>query len=387
MFDHRYRNLRREFSRARACRAALLPLIVVVAACADSAVGPVAPPPPGAIGPIELSAPWVESDPAVVGFDAGRLADALGQAGAIPRLRSLLVVKNGRLVVENYFGGRDRNSLHDVRSVTKSVIGTLAAIAVADGYIGGLDDRIESYLSPGVASLGYDQRFITIRHLLTMTGGFQWNESGGLGDYGVWIQSPDHIDTLLDRPIVNPPGSGFVYNSAAVHLLGVVIEEAVGEPLRDYASRVLLRPIGIEAVQWESLSRGYVNGGSGIDLTARDLARLGQLYLQDGLSGATRILPEGWVASATTPKFSWRAAYGSLDRYTYGYLWWISESEPEAAYLAWGYGGQFVYVVPDLDLVIVATTDWTRLSQEGGPGPLERAVLDVLIEGIHRAAR
>ena len=386
MSDRRYRNGSRPVSRAPARGAAFCAFAVALAACGDSAVGPVVEPGP-AVGPIDLSAAWVESPPAAVGLDPVRLSAAVEAAESTPRLRSLLVVKSGRLAVERYYGGFDRGSLHDVRSVTKSIVATLAAIAQAEGHIGSLDDRIETYLTPEVATLSADQRSITIRHLLSMTGGFQWDESGGLGDYSLWIQSADHIQTLLARPVINTPGTGFVYNSAAVHLLGVVIEEAVGEPLSSYADRVLFQPAGIRPVRWESLSRGYVNGGSGIDLRARDLARLGQLYLQQGVSGARRVLPEGWVAAATSPKFGWRASYGSLDRYTYGYLWWISEGEPETAYLAWGYGGQFVYVVPDLELVVVITTDWRRLSQEGGPGPLERAMLDVLIEGVHQAAR
>jgi CubicO group peptidase (beta-lactamase class C family) len=302
-------------------------------------------------------------------------------------LRSLLVVKNGRLVAEEYFGGADRWTLYDVRSVTKSIVGTLAALAVEDGHFASLDDQIQPYLAPNVATLTVEQRRITIRHLLTMTAGFDWDESGGIGDYGLWIRSSDHIQALLTRPLVAPPGSGFRYNSAAVHLLGVVIEEAVGVPLRAYAEEALFRPIGIGAAQWESLSGGYVNGGSGIDLRARDLARLGQLYLQDGISGSDRILPEGWVGTATRPAFPWRSQFGALDRFTYGHLWWVSESQPEPAYLAWGYGGQFIYVVPALDLVVVATTNWAQLSEEGGPAPLESAVLGVLVERIHTAAR
>jgi len=368
----------------------LLPLTALLAtavACGDAPAGLAGPTPPASTLPIELAAPWAEASPAQVGMNAAVLDDALAAASTISRLRSLLVVKDGKLVAEEYYGGTDRRTLHDVRSVTKSVVGTLAALAVEEGHIGSLDDRSQQYLSPDVAALDIEQALITIRHLLTMTGGFEWDESGGIGDYGVWIRSDDHIETLLDRPIRTPPGSRFRYNSAAVHLLGVVIEEAVGRPLWSYAREALFAPIGVQAAEWEPLTRGYVNGGSGIDLTARDLARFGQLYLQDGMSGARRILPAGWVGTATRPGFSWRSAYGPLDRYTYGHLWWVSESQPEPAYLAWGFGGQFVYVVPSLNLVVVATTDWVGLSSEGGPVPLEQAVLGILIDGVHPAAR
>lgn len=361
--------------------------LVVLAACGDSPTGPGATPPPPSFAPIDVSAPWVEASPEQVGMDAGALDLVVAQAASVARFRSLLVVKDGKIITERYFGGRDRESRHDVRSVTKSIVGTLAAIAAEQGLIGSLDDRISDYIDPDIATLDFDQGLITIRNLLSMTGGFQWDESGGIGDYGTWIRSDDHIGTLLDRPIVNPPGSGFTYNSAAVHLLGVIVEQAVGEPLAAYAERVLFDPIGIDGVAWEPLSDGYVNGGSGLDITARDLARFGQLYLQDGVSGRNRLLPEGWVAAATSPVFNWRSSYGALDRFTYGYLWWVSESEPEPAFLAWGYGGQFVYVVPALNLVVVATTDWLLLSAEGGPVALEQAVLDVVVDGVHRAAR
>ena len=379
------RGLRR--SAAGPLRPVLALAIAAFAACGGAATGPVAPPPPIPFSPVDLSAPWPEASPSQVGMDPASVNASVASASSIGRFRSLLVVKNGRLVVEEYFGDRNRQSLHDVRSVTKSIIGTLAALAVEDGHIGSLDDPIEDYLSPAVADLDVEKSVITIRHLLTMTGGFQWHEVGGGPDYGIWIRSDDHVEALLDRPLVSPPGSGFTYNSAAVHLLGVVVEQAVGEPLEDYARRKLFDPIGIGSVAWEPLSRGYVNGGAGIDLTARDLARFGQLYLQEGISGSRRVLPEDWVASSTDPKFNWWSSYGPLDRYTYGYLWWVSESEPETAYLAWGYGGQFVYVVPALHLVIVATTEWRALSLEGGPVSLEQAVLRVVIEGMHRAAR
>ena len=364
---------------------AALTLAWLAAACQDSPAGPVARPSPGP-DPVDLAAPWRTATPAEVGLNGFAMSAAVAEARSIPRFRSLLVVREGKLAVEEYFGGYGPGTLNDVRSVTKSIVGTLAALAAERGHLDGLDDRIDRHLPPDVAALDFGQRAITIRHLLTMTGGFQWDETGGGGDYTKWILSEDPLGTLLDRPLVDPPGSGFTYNSAAVHLLGVVLEEAVGEPLPAFAARELFGPIGIENAAWEPMNDGYVNGGSGIDLRARDLARIGQLYLQDGVSGTRRILPEGWVGQATRPWFDWRASYGPLDRYTYGQLWWVSESRPETAFLAWGFGGQFIYVVPSLHLVVVATTDWHGLGSEGGPGPLELQVLYLILDRVHRAA-
>lgn len=130
-----------------------------------------------------------------------------------------------------------------------------------------------------------------------MTGGWDWSESGSTG-YGEWISSADRVRYLLDRPLSDTPGSRFAYNSAAVFLLGIVIEEAVDQSLEEWADDVLLGPMGIEA-DWEPFSEGYVNAGSGIDLTPRDLARIGQLMLQEGRSGDQTLVSEGWVTSAT----------------------------------------------------------------------------------------
>lgn len=111
-------------------------------------------------------------------------------------------------------------------------------------------------------------------------------------------------------------------------------------------------------------------------------ARLGQLYLQDGVSGEQQVLPRGRAISATTPKFTWRSVFGPLQQLTHGHLWWLEERQRDAAFMAWGYSGQLIYVVPGSQMVVIATTDWRGLSAEGGPNPLEQAVLDVIINGV-----
>jgi CubicO group peptidase (beta-lactamase class C family) len=168
----------------------------------------------------------------------------------------------------------------------------------------------------------------------------------------------------------------YAYNSAAVHTLGVVLQKASGTPLPQYARERLFAPLGIETVAWEALDRDTVNGGSGIKLRGRDLLKLGQLYLQRGWSGETSVVPEAWVDETTQPRFPWRADYGAQKSVGYGMLWWVSDAEPRA-FFAWGYGGQFVYVVPDRDLAVVATTSWTGLT-ETTPVALATEVLGVV---------
>ena len=338
-------------------------------------------------GRANLVEPWTVAAPSEVDVDAAGLQAAVDRAESIPRVLSLLVVRRGRLILEEYFHGNERETLNDVRSVTKSVVSTLTSLALEEGFIGSLDETLGDYLHPDIALLDSVRRGITIRHLLTMTSGFEWPEIGG-NAYSLWMQSGNHVEYVVTRPIEHDPGTDFTYNSGAVHLLGVLLEEAVGIPLEQFADQKLFDRIGIERVAWEPLTGGYMNGGAGLDLRPRDMARIGQLYLQNGWSGNHQILPDGWVGEATRPKFDWRSSFGPLSELSYGYLWWTEDGQDEPLYLAWGYGGQFILVAPEKDLVVVTTTRWQSLSQEvGGANALEVQVLDIIMQNVMPAAR
>jgi CubicO group peptidase (beta-lactamase class C family) len=320
---------------------------IALAGCSD-AVGPLV---SGAHH--DLQGDWPEATAAQAAIDVGSLRQATDSLAALPALRGLLIARYGRLVVEHYYGGADAHTLFDVRSVTKSVVSSLTGIAAHDGAIPSLDASIATFLAPAY-TLGTDDSAITVRHLLTMTSGFVWNDDT---DYGPWIRASDHVQGLLDRPHAAQPGSVFDYNTAAVHVLGVVLRHATSAELSHYAAVHLLGPLGVEGITWEMLDAGLVNGGAGIAMTGRDLLKFGQLMLQDGWSGERDVVPEDWVREATRPHFAWRVDYGVQRGVSYGYLWWTADA-PVPAFFAWGYGGQFVYVVPSLDLVVVTTTDW-----------------------------
>src|SRR5213594_5157202 len=338
-----------------------LAALALVAACSDAPTGPTA------SVRVDLSGGWVRASPAEVGMNAFALLRAAGDASGIPRFRSLLVARHGRLVAEQYFGGTDSTTLFDVRSVTKRVVCALTGIALRDGVLPGTATSIAPYLA-AVDTLDSADSAVTVRDLLTMTSGYAWDETKG-PDYDTWIVADNHVQYLLDRPHAYPPGATFTYNSAAVHTLGVVLQDAAGAPLPQYAAQHLFGAIGVDTVAWEPLDRGTVNGGSGIALRGRDLLKVGQLFLQRGWSGDVSVVPESWVDSVTRPHFAWRTSLGPVQRLTYGMLWWVSDGNP-AAYFAWGYGGQFVFVVPSRDLVVVATTDWQALSTETTSGEL-----------------
>jgi len=150
---------------------------------------------------------------------------------------------------------------------------------------------------------------------------------------------------------------------------------------------VLFQPLGITTVQWEQLEPNMVNAGSGIKMTAADLLRFGQLLLQKGRTGTQQIVPESWIEAGTTPQFTWRETYGAQRGTTYGYLWWLAQPPATAAVFAWGFGGQFVYVVPSQDLVVVATTQWQGISAEVNPTTFAGNVLTVIVNDVLPAAR
>ncbi len=356
----------------------LLSGAMLLGGCGDS------PTSPGPLPPVELAEAWREGPPASEGFRSREVEDAISAAGAIPRMMSLLVVRNGTLVVEEYFRGNHADSLNDLRSVTKSVVSTLTGVSIQAGYLTGLDQTLGEIL-PDAPFHYPEQRAISIRHLLTMSSGLDWFERGAVG-YNDWILSEDRIEYLLSKRILAPPGSTFNYNSAAVHLLGVVLEQASGMPLPDLADDLLFGPIGIPRSRWEPLGPHH-NGGAGIDLRPRDLARIGQLFLQNGWSGERQILSESWIRQATAPVFSWRVNYGALRAVSYGFLWWTEDSPWGGAYMAWGFGGQFLFVLPALNMVVVATTEWRGVSADEGSDAVEEAVLGVIVNGLVRAVR
>lgn len=331
---------------------------------------------------IDIAQPWAAATPADVGMDEVQLGRAPNDAAAMPRFRSLLVARHGKLVSETYFGGAGPSTQFDARSVTKSVVSMLTGIALQAGKVPSLDATVGDYIGAPYTLDDMD-RAVTVRQLLTMTSRYQWNDAV---DYNIWEASSDHIQFLLDRPQTDPAGT-FTYNSAAGNLLGFMLQKAVGVPLPQYADEVLFQGLGITTVAWQQLEPGMVNAGSGIQMSARDLLRFGQLVLQAGRSGNRQIVPESWVAAATTPQFSWRDTYGAQRGTTYGYLWWLAQPPATVASFAWGFGGQFVYVVPSLDMVVVTTTEWRGITAEIDPVTFASSILTIIVSDILPAVR
>jgi CubicO group peptidase (beta-lactamase class C family) len=355
-------------------RNALLVAAVIAAASCDSPAGPVKRP------PSDLSGPWVVAAPETVDIDAALLSSAYANARAMPGMRSLLVVRRGKLVGEEYFNGNRADSLNHLRSVTKTVTALLVGIAVRRGSIRSTAQTLPDVIPVTVATIPDDKRQITIKNLLTMTGGFQWNEVQNVTEYNNWALAPDQINYILQRQMSDPPGARFNYNSAATHLLSVILTEANGKSTRAFAQDHLFTALGITDLSWETDNRGYNNGGAGLALKPRDLAKIGSLILQEGYSGSTELVPSDWIREMTTAKSYGVWRYGDIGLLDYGDLIWLGKVRGADAYVCEGYGGQVVLIVPSLDLVVVATTTWRYL---GSDAQLQAAaVINLIVDQV-----
>jgi CubicO group peptidase (beta-lactamase class C family) len=338
---------------------------------------------PGPAEPIDLSADWVTSPPAEQGVDPAGLAAALDQA-TTSGVTSVLVVRRGRLVAERYFRPGGADSLYALRSVTKSVMSLLVGAAIDRELIRSTSQTLAELFHPPLPALDAEHGAITIADLLTMRSGIEWNESGNVGEYNGWALAPDQIEYLLAREVVDPPGSRWNYNSAAVHLLAAAVEVNGGGAMA-FADRYLLQPLGITSRDWELDNRGIPNGGAGLYLRPRDIAKMGQLVLQRGRSADISVVAADWVRSSTSRRVGTGASLGSLGPLGYGDLWWLGRAGGNDVVLAWGYGGQYVYVVPALELVVVTTATWQGLGAVAGPQMA--AIADLITNRIVPAVR
>jgi len=329
-------------------------------------------------GPVELLHAWEEADPSDVGMDADVLHGAFLAAAGIDRLKSLLVVKDGKLVMEHYLHGATSDDLFDVRSVTKSVVSTVVGIAIDEGKIPGVDTPIGNNLDFLSENMPEAIRSITVRNLLMMAGG--WEGDGSINaSYSRWVNSGNTEAFLIDKPRVNDPGIVHSYSSSSVHLLSVLAAQFLEQPFASYTDTRLLSQLGIVEREWEIFDSGYPNGGAGLDLKARDLAKIGQLFLQRGMSGNRQIVSEEWVDEASSPKFGFSFNWAGLTNVSYGYLWWTDETDGISSYFAWGFGGQFIYVSPARNLVAVVTTDYDGVYQAiGGENAIATAAMGVI---------
>jgi CubicO group peptidase (beta-lactamase class C family) len=323
---------------------------------------------------------WPVATPAEVGLDSAALARLYWNASRNETTRSVLVVKDGRLVAEEYFNDGGIDIPTNLQSATKSVTSALTGIAIREGCLPGVDARVMDWFPELVDSIRDPRKFdITVEHLLEMRAGFQWEEANdALFDLLYAGLRPVHLATV---PLVRDPGSGMEYSNLSTHLLGIVLTRACDTDLLEFASEHLFGPLGIEPGDWWFSWEDYRLGMSSLHLTARDMARFGQLYLQDGVWEGERILPEGWVerSLATHSEDAWHIGIGDNVRdLAYGYQWWTVRSGDRQYSMAWGHGGQQIDLLPEEGMVIVVTADPLEAQHGGGPWRKEKENLNLV---------
>jgi len=316
----------------------------------------------GATEPIWPTKEWQTSSPEEQGMDSKELAKAvdfgssriLSTAGATPvsRLDSLLVVRHGKIVVEAYYAPYAAGILHQVNSVTKAVTSTLIAIASKDGLLDSPSHRVLNLLDRDrIASVDSRKEAITVQNLLDMTSGIAWMELGleGTPDSSVaeMARSPDWIQFILDRPMRSAPGDEFNYNSGNQHLLSAILTKLTGMSTLEYAKAKLFGPLGIKSLNWWQDPQGITVGGYGLFLEPRDMAKIGYLYLRNGVWEGQQLLPLAWIDKVNHAAIDMHLEPGL--RYS-NCFWALPEKH---VYMAVGYRGQVVMVFPDLDIVAV----------------------------------
>jgi CubicO group peptidase (beta-lactamase class C family) len=323
--------------------------------------------------PPELDDGWPSGNPEEVGLDRETLSAFLTSVarGDHGDLHSVLVARHGTLVIEEYFaeGGSKhgpfiasvfRDRVHHLASTTKSIVSVLVGIALDRRYIGSVQDPITRYFPDHASLLSGGKEAINIGHLLSMSPGLQWfgrNSPGMVNDDQAAWQAEDIVEYALGKPLFSDPGTRFNYSNATAAVAGALLENATGTDVRAFAREYLYQPLGITGFLWTSYPDGTVETDGGLALRPRDLAKIGQLYLDGGRWGEVQIVPTAWVEESTRGRFR----YGSVGSspVSYGYFWMeavLPSPEGEVrSFFHTGDGGQFLMVIPDLDLVIVLT--------------------------------
>ena len=364
---------------------------------------------------------WPVSTATAEGLDAKVLdrLDADISAGKFGNVDGMLIIRHGRVVADktyphdygriygedarkpgplnahepsgpyNYFNPwwhpyYQQGDLHTMQSVTKTVTSVIIGTAIANEDFPSIDTPILTFFDTSrVANIDDRKRRLTIRHLLSMTAGLDWNEDLPYNDPrnsgSVMEASFDWVAYTIDRPMSREPGSAFQYNSGATMLLAHIFRVATGKDIEEYGQQHLFAPLGINRFFWKRTPSGLIDTEGGLYLRPQDLAKIGYLFLNNGIWDGKRIVQQEWVRSSVAPSIS--VGTGGVK---YGLKWWLYPYGPNDSRLAWagsGFGGQLPIVLPDYDIVMVFT-GWNILpgGPRLGPGTAITRVLDAVTD-------
>ena len=331
---------------------------------------------------------WRVSTPTEQGLNEDKLDQFINELRSgklLDPVTSFTIVKNGYLVVEETFNGYNGETAHTLQSVTKSITSTLVGVAIQQGFIENPDARILDFFPEydDIKNMDGRKSAMTIHHALCMETGQAWTGESHLGALNRY--SGDKMKYVLDYKMESQPGQKWYYNSGIAVLLGGLLQNATMMNTKDFAQSYLFQPLNIRSARWSWSHRGIPHTGGGLFLNPRDMARIGYLYLRNGRWEDQQILPEWWVEEATTlhvPETDIQTGNANIG---YGYMWWLMPIDRSNAdhdnnsaeiFMAYGHWGQFIFIIPKYDMVVV----WTNNSSASYPE--EKKPIDLLYEYI-----
>lgn len=331
---------------------------------------------------------WPVSTPAEQGIDSLMLAELYYEAAKLKTAFSLIIVKNGFIIAEDYFNGATVNQKYNLQSVTKSFTSALVGLAIEQGRIN-LDDKMMDFFPELKDHVKDPRKFdITVEHLLQMRAGFAWEESSD--ELLEILFTGFRPSTILEIPLTAEPGNKFQYSNFSSHLLGIIITRSTGQDLKSFAEENLTNPLGIEIGKWIKDWEAYYLGFAELHLSARDLSRFGLLYLNDGKLDTTQLIPKQWIFDSLQrySEDAWRLRVGrNFKDIGYGFQWWSVRAGNQFYNLAWGHGGQQVALLEEQNMVIIFTADPLKAQYGGGPWKIEKTNLNLVADFIAKLSK
>lgn len=303
----------------------------------------------------DIEAEYRAPDPVAVAasgvseFTRDSLSAIAESAEELGPISSLVIFQNGEILEEQYFGRMSANRTHNIKSASKSILSILVGIAIEEGYLKGVDQQIGEFF-PDYFSSNPDsaKMSITIGDLLTMRSGLA---STSRGSYGRWVISDNWIEYKLDQPLTGRPGIDRNYSTGNTHLLSVILTRAAGMSTRAFANRYLFNPMDIDLGGWDRDPQGFYLGGNNMALRPRDMVKVGKLMMDMGEYEGKQLISPDWIVESVTPVTGRRP--GVIN---YGYLWFRRQSAGLEMVYAYGNGGQYILIVPEIEAVIAVTT-------------------------------
>ncbi len=286
--------------------------------------------------------------------EAQVLEKGFAELRTLPYMGSMIVIKNGEIIKEEYFNKYNQNYGFNIKSSSKGFISVLIGIAIEQGYIKSVDEKISQFFPEYIDNNSDPRKFdVTIKHLLTMQSGFDSDEA----DYSTYF-TQNWVESILKIEMGTKPGTKFIYDSKMTHLLSAILTKSTGKSTLEFAEKYLFQPLNIKIKGWSQSPVGIYEGGSEMYFTSRDLSKLGLLYLNNGMFDEKQIINEAWVKESLINRTNVNLSNFGREVTGYGYSWWLETIKGEKAFSAKGVCGQFVTVFPELDLVVTTTTDW-----------------------------